>query len=235
MDTPNLSFESHGDSWLAMSQRCEYVVRRDFERVAGGGIRVLPRWVAIATVFHASGQMSLEREYTATRATLDGAMLACRTAERDGFDGWSASGDTPNTSADAGEPPRVWTAADWRADVLAAWYGEADDPDPERCGECGADLPPGDEPCRDCRVVAAAMDAGQKVRIAMLTLETDHFGRQDVEPSICTLADFIADNEHVRDHATLGRLLALRVGESWSDGGGAAPWYAIVRLPNDPG
>ena len=114
----NLVFEPRGNGeWTAETDRVSYTIGRD--RETGDTI-------AAAVVHHATGRIDRQREYTWAAATLDGAILACRTAERDGFDGWAADGaDTPNTAADGGEPPRAWTAADWA---------------PLRCFDCGAPL-----------------------------------------------------------------------------------------------
>jgi hypothetical protein len=107
-----LIFEPGFNTYTAVSARVGYCITRfDGGWLAHAAVEGDPDAVAGATV----PMGDYERHF----ATIDGAMLACRTAERDGFDSWSAGCDTPNTRADGDEPPQVWTAREW---ALAGYY-----------------------------------------------------------------------------------------------------------------
>jgi hypothetical protein len=150
--------------------------------------------------------------YVKDAVTSDGAMLACRLAVRDGIASWQ-DGTVLHDAFGAPfvEPgdAEVNAVADDARRYCHACSCEIDTHGERQRGMC-VGCSDDSAVCRDWRLAVVDEDGA-------VTWTGSGW-------------DYVQSNQD-----DLAAVLRLRVGLSFDGGGGAAPWYAVVRLPNDDG
>ncbi len=218
MDT--LIFEAFERGWEGETDfACFIITRGDRDQ-----------WSALATE-SIPGTMYGGRSWTIDAATSDGAMLACRrAAAAESFEGWELADDPDHNAArcyDCSGPCR-------RGSDLCEGCAAPVEPDAAAVDAVSDE----DEDLRYCRACTNVIDTHGERQRGMCVGCTDdsavcrdwRLAVVDEDGAVTWTGsgwDYVQENPH-----DLTAVLRLRVGLSFDRGGGAAPWYAVVRLPN---